>query len=355
MKAKDVRDTLKRIDEQLIRLLNRRARLLLQAGPRSAPSEARQKELLEASEALRAGALPAESVQAIYQEIFSATRALGGPARVAFMGPPSSFTHQAAIAHFGSQATFMAVDSVGDVFRAVAKHECDFGVVPIENSNEGAVTHTLDMFIDSEVLIRAEVYLDIHHHLLSRSPLSQIEVVYSHPMGFAQCRRWLATHCAHARQVDVYSTARAAERAAQETHAGAVAGQLAADMFELDIVGHAIEDYTQNRTRFLVIGREFPRRARCNKTSLLFSVKDRAGALFEALKPLRDAKINLTKIESRPSKLKAWEYYFFVDVMGHRNDRQLANAIAKLAPHCNFVRVLGSYPDEGGRPAPRRK
>jgi chorismate mutase/prephenate dehydratase len=354
MKAKEVRAALKKLDEQIIRLLNRRATLLHKAGPRATPDDTRQKEMLAASAALARGPLPVESVQAIYREVTSAMRALQQPLAVAFMGPQSSYTHQAAIAHFGSSANLIAAESVGEVFRAVAKHAAEFGVVPIENSNEGVVTHTLDMFIDSEVLVVAEVYLDIHHHLMSCCALEAVKVVYSHPMGFAQCRRWLAAHCAHARQADVYSTARAAEVAAEESGAAAVAGELAAEMFGLDIIAQAIEDYTQNRTRFLVIGREPARRGRRNKTSLLFSCKDRAGALFGALKPFRDAQISLTKIESRPSKLKAWEYYFYVDVIGHRNDRRLADAIAKLAPHCNFVRVLGSYPDQGGRPAPRR-
>jgi len=327
------------LDQQIVGLANARAVLLQQAhatpgmlpAPGDAPPASR-------------GPLPPAAVHAIHRELRSATEALVRPLRIAYMGPPSSFTHQAAIKHFGQSCEYLAKDSIADVFRAVAKSDVSYGVAPVENSNEGMVTHTLDMFIDADVQICAEVLLDIHHHLLSRSTLDKIRTVYSHPMGFAQCRRWLAANVPRARLADVYSTAYAAECAARQPHSAAVAGELAAQMFELNMLARCIEDYTRNVTRFLVIGTAMPPRARTCKTSLLFSIKDRPGTLYNTLKPFKDAGINLTKIESRPSKQKAWEYYFYVDFVGHAHDEDAARALLRLARHCNFVKILGSYP-----------
>jgi len=327
------------LDKQILELANARAQLLQSSG--AAPADLAA--VAELPPRLP-GPLPPAALRAIHRELRSATEALILPLRIAYMGPPSSFTHQAAINHFGHACEFIAKDSIADVFRAVAKAETQFGVAPVENSNEGVVTHTLDMFIDADVQICAEVLLDIHHHLLSRVPLGQIRTVYSHPMGFAQCRRWLATHLPRARLADVYSTAYAAECATRQPHSAAVAGQLAAQMFGLAIRARCIEDYTNNVTRFLVIGTAMPPRTRASKTSLLFSIKDRPGALYHALKPFKDAGINLTKIESRPSKQKAWEYIFYVDFDGHAEDPAAARALARLAHHCNFVKLLGSYP-----------
>ena len=262
---------------------------------------------------------------------------------IAYFGLPSSFTHQAAIQQFGEECTFCSCETIPDVFTAVTQEEAEYGVVPIENSNEGAVTHTLDMFIDSPVHIYAEVFLDIHQNLLSRHILGDIRKVYSHPVAFGQCRNWLTEHLPGVELVDVSSTTRAAEIAATEQNAAAVAGTLAAGMYGLNIIGEAIEDYEQNTTRFLVIScSESPRAAR-SKTSILFSVKDRAGALYDALSPFKESNINLTKIESRPSKKKAWEYYFYVDLEGHTQDVEIAKSLQELELHCEFVKVLGSY------------
>jgi len=263
---------------------------------------------------------------------------------VAYFGQPTTFSHQAAMAHFGHGHRYTPHETIGDVFRAVAKGTAQFGVVPIENSNEGAITHTLDMFVDADVLICAEVLLDIHHHLMSRHELRGIRTVYSHPMGLAQCRRWLSANLGWARCVETYSTAHAAEKAARTRGAAAIAGELAAEAYKLNIIARCIEDYTHNVTRFLVIGRTPATRTRSDKTSLLFSIKDRSGALYDALKPFKDGDVNMTKIESRPSRLKAWEYYFFVDILGHADDAPVARALGRLCRQCNFVKVLGSYP-----------
>ena len=264
---------------------------------------------------------------------------------VAYMGPPSSYTHQAALQQFKASARFLPIEGIGGVFRAVAGGEADFGVVPVENSNEGMVSYTHDMFMDAGVRICAEVFLDIHHCLLSRGPVNTVRKVYSMPMVWGQCRIWLNKHLPGIEQADVYSTARGAELAAKEPGSAAIAGALAAKLYRLRTLARHIEDNAHNITRFLVIGMHDAPKAGHSKTSLLFSIKDRAGALYEALKPFRDARINLTRIESRPSRQKPWEYCFFVDFLGHAADPAAARAIRRLATHCNFVKVLGSYPN----------
>ncbi len=264
----------------------------------------------------------------------------------AYMGPPSSFSNQAALQYFGEGVKLTACESIPEVFNFASENETNFGVVPVENSNEGMVTHTLDMFINSEVKITAEIFLDIHLNLLSNSELEEITTVYTIPIAFAQCKNWFVENLPGVKHIDTYSTARAAEIVSEQKNTAAVAGVLASKMYNLKIVGKSIEDYEQNMTRFFVISKNHDNinsTINC-KTSILVSIKDKAGALYELLKPFRDADINLTKIESRPSKQKAWEYYFFVDFIGHSDDEKIKTALDKLIGHCNFVKVLGSYP-----------
>ncbi len=265
---------------------------------------------------------------------------------VAYMGPPSSFSHQAAIQHFGEDSKLIACESIPDVFNFTSESDNNFGVVPVENSNEGMVTHTLDMFINSEVKIAAEIFLDIHLNLLSNSKLEEITTVFTIPIAFAQCKNWFVENMPEVKHIDTYSTARAAELVSGKENSAAVAGILASKMYNLNVVAECIEDYDQNMTRFFVINNKMPTKddVSKSKTSILFSIKDIAGALYESLKPFRDADINLTKIESRPSKQKAWEYYFFVDFIGHADDEKVKSALGKLINHCNFVKILGSYP-----------
>ena len=267
----------------------------------------------------------------------------------AYMGPPSSFSHQAALQYFGDELNLTACESIPEVFKFASENENNFGVVPVENSNEGMVTHTLDMFINSEVKIAAEIFLDIHLNLLSNSKLEEITTVYTIPIAFAQCKNWFVKNLPGVKHIDTYSTARAAEIVSEQKNTAAVAGVLASKMYDLKIVSKSIEDYAQNMTRFFVINKNHDNQINTikssnYKTSILVSIKDKAGALYELLKPFRDADINLTKIESRPSKQKAWEYYFFVDFIGHAGDEKVKIALDKLIGHCNFVKVLGSYP-----------
>ena len=263
---------------------------------------------------------------------------------VAYMGPPTSFSNQAAIQHFQQNAGFAPCESIADVFESVENGTVDFGVVPVENSNEGMVSHTLDMFIKSNVKIVAEVFLDIHLNLLSNSELDKITTVYTIPIAFAQCKEWFRKNLPDVKHIDTYSTAHAAEIVSERKNSAAVASKLASEKYGLKFLAHSIEDYAQNTTRFLVISNKSSSEASNSKTSLLFAIKDYAGALYDALKPFSEAKINLSKIESRPNKVKAWEYFFFVDLIGHIDNENVCNAVKQLKKRCDFVKILGSYP-----------
>ena len=263
---------------------------------------------------------------------------------VAYMGPPTSFSNQAALQQFPENANFIPCESINGVFEIVENGSVDFGVVPVENSNEGMVSHTLDMFIKSNVKIVAEVFLDIHLNLLSNTEFDKITTVYTIPIAFAQCKEWFRKSLPDVKHIGTYSTAHAAEMVSKMENSAAVASELASKMYGLKILGRAIEDYAQNTTRFFVIGKTGSPKAKSSKTSLLFAINDSAGALYDALKPFSEAKINLSKIESRPNKVQAWEYFFFVDLIGHIDDENVSNALKKVKEHCDSVKILGSYP-----------
>jgi chorismate mutase/prephenate dehydratase len=242
----------------------------------------------------------------------------------------------------------VAVNSVKDVFSEVERGRADYGVVPIENSTEGVVAHTLDLFVDSPLKITGEILQEVSHHLLSRTgKLGDVRRIYSHPQPVAQCRAWLERHVPDVPIVEVYSTARAAELCRDEPEAAAIASDLAARLYGLTVVEKKIEDNPANSTRFLVIARMAPERTGRDKTSVMFSIKDRVGALYDMLKPFAEQKLNLSKIESRPSKRKAWEYLFYVDVEGHVDDQPVKAALEALRPQCQLLKVLGSYPAAG--------
>ena len=264
---------------------------------------------------------------------------------IAYLGPEATFTHQAAIRRFGSSLRYAAQKTIADVFSEVAKNRADYGVVPVENSTEGVVTHTLDMFVDSELKIVAQIVLPIQHCLVSHYKRAQIKKLYSHPQSLAQCRGWVQNHLPEAEIIETSSNARSAELAAKEKNSAAIAGSLAAERYGLRILETDIQDNSANATRFLVLGRQCSPPTGKDRTSLMLSISHEVGALHQALAPFRRFKLNMTKIESRPSKRKAWEYYFFVDCEGHKDDRKVANAIAELQRQCNFVKVLGSYPN----------
>jgi len=346
-----LREGIDRIDDRILDLLNRRAGRALAIGKAKASqnldyySPRREREIIERLTERNPGPFPNEALRAAYQEILSASLSLEMPLRVAFLGPRATFTHLACLEHFGRSAQFLPVSNIGDVFEEVERDRVDFGVIPIENSTEGVIGYTLDLFMECEVKIFAEILLDISLDLLSRAErLEQIRRVYSHPHALAQCRRWLETHLKDVEVMDVPSTAKAAEIAAQERRSAAVASSFAAKLYDLNVLGRKIQDNPCNYTRFLVIGRNDAERTGNDKTSLMFSVKDSVGALHTALKPFSDHGINLTKIESRPHKKRAWEYVFFVDHEGHRTDEQFLAAMADFQKVCREIKMLGSYP-----------
>jgi chorismate mutase/prephenate dehydratase len=339
------------IDRQLLRLLNQRAELSLEIGRAKRESgepilvPEREQEILDELARLNPGPLPPGAIRAIWTEVLSASRRLQRPFRVAYLGPPGTNTHMAALRHFGSGAELLPARGIPEVFEEVERGRADVGMVPIENSSEGVVNHTLDGLIDSELLICGEVSIDIHHHLLSRAPdLGDIKRVFSHPQALAQCRGWLNRHLPNAEVVEMASTSLAAEQAALDAATAAVASELAGRLHGIPALRERIEDYANNVTRFLAIGRRAVGRTGRDKTSVLFSIRDEVGTLYRILEPFATARLSLTKIESRPTRRRPWEYVFFVDFEGHRDDPVTQGVLAAVRERCLFLKVLGSYP-----------
>ncbi len=339
------------IDRQLLRLLSQRAELSLEIGRAKRESgepvlvPQREQEILEELARLNPGPLPAGAIRAIWSEVLSASRCLQRPFRVSYLGPPGTNTHLAALRHFGSSAEFLPVRGIAEVFEEVERGRAEVGLVPIENSTEGVVNHTLDGLIDSELLICGEVSLEIHHHLLSRAAdLGEIKRVFSHPQALAQCRGWLGRHLPDADVVEMPSTSIAAEQAVLDASTAAVASELAGQLYRLQPLRERIEDHANNRTRFLAIGRQAAGRTGRDKTSILFSIRDEVGTLHRILEPFASARLSLTKIESRPTRRRPWEYVFFVDFEGHRDDPVTQGVLAAVRERCLFLKVLGSYP-----------
>lgn len=341
-----------RIDERVLELLNERAATVLQVGEAKRAEKAatyvpgRELDLLDRLAEGNPGPLPETAVRSIFREIISASYALERGMRVAYLGPEATYTHQAALQQFGHQADFVSASTTDEIFDAVEAERSDYGVVPIENSNEGVVSHTLDLFVESPLTISAEVHVSVHHDLLSQSGERRaIGAVCSHPQALAQCRRWLDLNLPGIPQYSTHSTALAAERATREQDVAAIASPVAAELYGLRAVESGIEDSSSNTTRFLVIGRTPPKPSSRDITSLLFSIRqDEVGALHKALEPFAKHGVNLTRIESRPTRVRAWEYVFFCDFEGHVDDQNVGAAIGELRPRCDFVKVLGSYP-----------
>lgn len=345
------RDRIDGIDAQVLDLLNERAGLALEVGavkqrlaaPMYSPS--RERELLDQLVQSNQGPLPEDSLRLIYQEIISASLALERPLEVAYLGPLATFTHEATKRHFGSSARLLPRSSISEVFDDVERGRCQYGVVPIENSTEGVVNHTLDMFMDSDLSICAEILLLVSHHLLTvNGSLSGLRTVASHPQALAQCRGWLEKNLAGVEQRDVASTARAAQMAKGDPEVGAVASELASSLYELQVAARNVQDVRDNMTRFLVIGTDPPEPTGADRTSIMFALKDGPGVLFQALKAFADREINLSRIESRPSRRRAWDYMFFIDLVGHLSEKPVTGAVETLREACAYTKVLGSYP-----------
>lgn len=350
MTLSEIRKKIDEIDAKLLELLNARADLVHEVGLLkrkegvSIYAPEREEQLLRSLAKRNKGRLPEASIRAIYREIMSASLALEKDLTIAYFGPVATNTHQAARSKFGASVDYTPQVSIADVFDAVARGTADYGVVPIENSTEGAVNHTLDVFMDSDLRICAQILLKIENHLSAKIPKGEIRKIYSHPQVFGQCRNWLRHNLPGVDLIEVSSTSRAAEMASKEPNSAAIAGRMAAEMYHLQILDASIQDSPNNTTRFLVIGHNTCPPTGDDKTSLMLCVQDKAGALFNVLEPFKRLKINMSKIESRPSKRKPWEYYFFVDVDGHAKDETLATALTELEKHCSFVKILGSYP-----------
>jgi chorismate mutase/prephenate dehydratase len=351
MTLEELRGAIDGIDDRILDLLRKRAELVEQVGQvkdksgESYYAPEREEALLRRLVAANRSRLPESSLRAIYREILSSMRALEQTIKVAYLGPRSTFSHQAAARQFGSAVELLPERTIADVFEAVERGRAHYGVVPIENSQEGSVNATLDRFMDSEARICAQIFLPVELDLLGRGPLERVRKIYSHPQPFGQCRRWLAEHMPSAECIEVSSTARAAEMAAADETAAALAGSQAGEEFGLPVLARAIQDSASNVTRFFVIGRQPARPSGRDKTSVMFAVKDQPGALAKALAPFEKSGISLSRIESRPSKRQAWEYYFFADIAGHAEDKEVAAALKELSVVCAFTRILGSYPD----------
>lgn len=351
MSLNEIRAKIDSIDSQVIALLNERAELVHAVGELKKQNNLeiyvpeREEQLLRAIVQKSKGRLPETAIRAIYREIMSASFALEKGLTIAYFGPAGTYTHEAARGKFGASVEYVAEPSITDVFNVVERRQADYGVVPIENSTEGVVSHTLDVFVDSPLVICAQVLLKIENNLVARISRKEIQKLYSHPQVFGQCRNWLRHNLPDVELIEVSSNSRAAAIAAEEPNAGALAGKMAAEIYGLEILEASIQDSPNNTTRFLVIGHKPCPPTGDDKTSIMFSVSDKAGSLFHALEPFKRLKINMSKIESRPSKRKVWEYFFFVDVEGHQQDAALAEALEDLEKHCTFVKILGSYPN----------
>jgi chorismate mutase/prephenate dehydratase len=338
------------LDGKIVELLNERARVVVEVGkykqrtgaPIYAPD--REKVVFERVRSLNKGPLPNRCLEAVYRELMSGSFALERPLRIGFLGPEGSFSHQASVLKFGSSVEYVALGDINAVFEQVTRGAVDYGLVPVENSIHGGVIDTLDAFLSSPARICAEVLVTIHHCLLANGPWEKVRTVSSKPEVFAQCRNFLSS-VAKGREVRAAaSTSAAAELAGREEGIAAIGSKLAGELYGLHTLFENIEDNPDNVTRFWVISREPAKKTGDDKTAILFTTAHKPGALAEVLDVFRDAGINLTDIEKRPSQKVNWEYYFFIDAAGHSDDAAMQGAIASARQHCLQLTPLGSYP-----------
>lgn len=351
MNIPDHRKAIDKLDAQIVRLLNERTKHVLQIGEikLKAGEEIyvphRERAVLDRVCRLNDGPITNDGLRAIYREVMSSALALEKTLTIAYFGPEATFTHQAAIKKFGASLHYSAQKTIGDVFTEVSKNRADYGVVPVENSTEGVVTHTLDMFVDSDLKVVAQIVMRVQQCLMSKVGKKEIQKLFVHPQSLAQCRGWIQNNLPHVEIIETSSNARSAELAAKTRNSAALGGALAAQRYGLDVLEADIQDNATNTTRFLVLGRQCSPATGKDRTSIMFSIPHQVGALHTALGIFRRYRLNMTKIESRPSKRKAWEYFFFVDCDGHFDDVRVARSIDDLKKHCTFVKVLGSYPN----------
>ncbi len=346
----ELRRKIDELDRKIIDLLNQRARVVVEVDktkqadgtPIYAPD--REQAVLKRIADINEGPLPPRTLQAIYRELMSGSFALEKPLRIGFLGPEASFSHLAAERKFGASVEYRPLADIRAVFDEVARGHCDLGVVPIENSVGGGVVDTLDSFTAAHVHICAEILVEIHHNLLANCSPEQIKVIASKPEVFAQCRNWLSTSFNEVQLVPVASSARAAQMAVNEQGMAAIGSAQAAELYGLKTVFANIEDNPRNMTRFFVIASTPAKRTGQDKTALMFTTTHKSGALVDVLNVFARYGINLTNIDTRPSQRRNWEYYFFIDAEGHREDENFVKALAEADEHCGDMQVLGSFP-----------
>ena len=350
MSLEELRKKINEIDDQLVKLLNERARVVVEIGKlknktdKPVYSPDREKDVLARISEANEGPLPDRCLVAIWRELMSGSFVLERPLRIGYLGPGGSFSHTAAMLKFGQSVEYQPLAGITSIFDEVSKGHCDLGLAPVENTMGGGVIETLDALIDSDVKVCAEILMAIHHSLLGNCSLEEIEKIYSKPEVFTQCRNWLSATFKEAQTVAVASTARAAQMAADEPRTAAIGSHVAAELYGLRIICENIEDIANNITRFLVISREDARPTGEDKTAILFSTSHKAGALADVLDVFKRYDINLTNIESRPSKKREWEYYFFMDFLGHRTDQNVQDGLKEAKKHCLQLSILGSFP-----------
>jgi chorismate mutase/prephenate dehydratase len=354
MSLKDLREQIDAIDAQLVALLNERSNLSIEVGKRKASepnaryfAPERERDIINRLMELRGdGAMPKEGLIAVFREIISASIALQKPMSIAYWGPPGTFTQMAAMQRFGASSMYHDCATIPEVFGEVERGNTDYGVVPVENSTEGVINYTLDMFHETQLTICAEVYVDIIQNLLTKATdLSQIKRLYAGPQPLAQCKRWVDNHLPGVEIVQIMPTSKATERAVNDAEGAAIAPKKAAEVYDIPILFENIEDNPNNKTRFLIIGRNEPPPTGHDKTSILFAVKNEPGSLGRALRAFENHSVNLTMIASRPARNSAWDYVQFCDFQGHEKDENVGRALDDLKREAIYVNVLGSYPE----------
>jgi chorismate mutase/prephenate dehydratase len=345
-----VRKKIDTIDDSILRLLAERVLQVAKVNEYkkgenlSTFSAQREAQVLRRLKEINKSKLSDEDIEIIFGDIMSVCRALQSHLKIAYFGPMGTFTHMAAVKKFGKKPQYLPYDTIGDVFDAVERGHADYGVVPVENSTDGVVSHTLDMFFISQAKVCAQITVGISQSLMANCALSDIKKVYSKQIVFGQCRKWLAANLHKVQLEDCISTAVGAQLAAKENTSACIGNKILAELYDLKVLRPSIEDSSQNYTRFLVIAKEDSKPCGSDKTSALLAIKDKVGALHDVLASFKKGKVNLTKIESRPSREKPWEYRFFIDFEGHRSDKRIENVLKDLSRHCLWVKILGSYP-----------
>ncbi|MFN3551294.1 MAG: prephenate dehydratase [Endomicrobiia bacterium] len=350
-RLKKLRTIINNIDTKILNLINQRAKIVKKIGEikirkgYNIYSPEREKEIIERLIKNNTGPITKDDIKDIFSTIMQVCRYQQKIITISYLGPEGTFTHLAALKIFGNRNNYIAKETIGDIFYSVEKNETEYGVVPVENTTEGIVTHTLDMFLECDLYICGELNMKISHCLVSKeSSINKIKYLYSHPQAIAQCKNFINTKLHNAKIFEVSSTAEAAKIVKNKKYSAAISSEITAKIYNLNILSKNIQDMEDNYTRFIVIGKDKVSNSGKDKTSIMFSLKDKVGILHDALSPFKKYNINLTKIESRPSKKRPWEYVFFVDFIGHINDKNVKKAIAELENLCVYYKFLGSYP-----------